>query len=165
MIINFKLNGENRSIDVKSNEILLDVLRNRLGIKSPKYGCGRGDCGTCTILLDGKSVRSCLILAAEVDGSEITTVEGLSKNGITPLQQAFVDNNSFQCGFCAPGMVITSTELLQNNPNPNEEQIKEAIGGNLCRCTGYVQIIEAISSVAKKKKTNSKSNSKKRRLK
>lgn len=163
MKINFKLNGEKRSINVKPTDILLDVLRNRLGIKSPKYGCGRGDCGTCTILLDGKSVRSCLILAVEVDGSEITTVEGLSEKGMTPLQEAFVENNSFQCGFCAPGMVITSTELLRNNSNPTEEDIKEAIGGNLCRCTGYVQIIEAISSVAKQQKKNAKPRSKKRR--
>jgi len=145
--ITLKLNGETRSLDVAPNDILLDVLREKLGIKSPKVGCERGDCGACTILLDGKPVRSCLILAAEADGHEITTVEGLGQDGLTPLQQAFIEHSSFQCGFCAPGVVLAATALLTENPNPSDEQIREAIAGNLCRCTGYEPIIEAVKAV------------------
>jgi len=148
--ITFTLNGEKRTIEVEPNDILLEVLRGKLGITAPKYGCGRGDCGTCTVLLDGKTVRSCLILAIEVDGHEITTLEGLSKEKLTPLQESFIEHNSFQCGFCAPGMIMTATELLQRNPHPTEEEVKEAISGNLCRCTGYVSIIEAILDASKK---------------
>ncbi len=148
--ISIELNGETRFVYVEPNDVLLDVLRDKLGIKSPKSGCERGDCGTCAVLLDGKSVRSCLILAIEVDGKEITTIEGLSKDGLTPLQEAFIEHNSFQCGFCAPGITISATELLNKNPHPNKEEIKEAISGNLCRCTGYDSIIEAIEEVAKK---------------
>ena len=148
--ITINLNGETRYVYVEPNDVLLDVLRDKLGIKSPKSGCERGDCGTCAVLLEGKSVRSCLILAIEVDGQEITTIEGLSKDGLTPLQEAFIENNSFQCGFCAPGITISATELLNKNPHPNKEEIKEAIAGNLCRCTGYESIIEAIEEVAKK---------------
>lgn len=147
--ITLTLNNELRSVDVESTDTLLEVLRNTLGVKSPKCGCDRGDCGTCTVLLNGASVRSCLIFAIEVDGQEITTLEGLSKDEPTPLQQAFVDHSSFQCGFCAPGIIITATELLQKNPHPTKEEVKEAIAGNLCRCTGYEPIIEAILDVAK----------------
>lgn len=142
--ITLAVNGEKRTTEVEPNEILLDVLRNQLGIKSPKVGCERGDCGVCTVLLDGKTVRSCLILAVEGDGCEITTVEGLCRDGLTPLQRAFIDHNSFQCGFCAPGVVLSATELLERNPRPTEEEVKEAISGNLCRCTGYRPLIEAI---------------------
>ncbi|MDD2236436.1 MAG: (2Fe-2S)-binding protein [Kiritimatiellae bacterium] len=148
--ITFRLNGEPCTLDVEANELLLDVLRDKVGVKSPKAGCERGDCGSCTILLEGKSVRSCLILAVEVDGQEITTVEGLSRNGLTPLQQAFLNHNSFQCGFCAPGMVLTVTELLEKNPHPSKEEIQEAIAGNLCRCTGYQPIIDAVLELTKK---------------
>ena len=109
MNITITLNGEPRTLDVEPSDILLEVLRDKLGVKSPKIGCERGDCGACTILLDGKSVRSCLILAIEADDHEITTVEGLSKNGTTPLQKSFLKHNSFQCGFCAPGMVLAAT--------------------------------------------------------
>ena len=146
--ITLRLNGETRTLEVEPSDILLEVLRDKLGIKSPKIGCERGDCGVCTVLLDGKSVRSCLILAVEADGHEITTVEGLGKKGPTPLQKSFLKHNSFQCGFCAPGMVLAATELLGNNPHPDEEEIKEAIAGNLCRCTGYEPIIKAIGAVA-----------------
>ncbi len=142
--ITLRLNGELRSVSVEPEEILLDVLRDKLGIKTPKHGCDRGDCGACAVLLDGKSVRSCLILAIEVDGQEIVTLEGLSQNGLTPLQTAFVENNSFQCGFCAPGMIISATELLNNNPHPTKEEVQEALSGNLCRCTGYTSIIDAV---------------------
>ena len=149
--INFVLNGEQREVDVAPNEYLLDVLRDKLGIKSPKKGCDRGDCGTCTVMLDGKSVRSCLIFAIEVDGSTVITLEGVSKNGPTPLQEAFVRNNSFQCGFCAPGVIISTMELLEENPSPTREEIQEAIAGNLCRCTGYEPIIDAILETAGEK--------------
>lgn len=148
--IAFILNGEKRNVYVEPNDLLLDVLREKLGIKSPKYGCGRGDCGLCTILLNGKSVRTCLILAIEADGQEMLTVEGLSKDKLTPLQESFIRHNSFQCGFCAPGIIMTATEFLEKNPNPREEEVKEAISGNLCRCTGYTPIIEAILDVKKK---------------
>lgn len=148
--ITFRLNGESCSLEVEANELLLDVLRDKVGVKSPKAGCERGDCGSCTVLLDGRSVRSCLILAVEVDGHEVTTVEGLSRNGLMPLQQSFIDHSSFQCGFCAPGMVLTVTELLKKNPHPSKEDIQEAIAGNLCRCTGYQPIIDAVLDLTKK---------------
>ena len=146
--IEFKINGEMRQLDVEPNEILLDVIRDRLGIKSPKKGCDRGDCGSCTILLDGLGVRSCLIFAVEVDGHEIQTVEGVTQAGLHPLQEAFIRHNSFQCGYCAPGVLMSAIELLNHNPHPNREEIQEAIAGNLCRCTGYESIIEAILDVA-----------------
>lgn len=148
--IEFTLNGVKRRLDVEPNDILLDVLRTNLGIKSPKIGCDRGDCGTCTILMDGKTVRSCLVLAAEADGTEIVTLEGLSQKGPTPLQKALVERNSFQCGFCAPGVILSAEELLRKNPRPSREEIQEAIAGNLCRCTGYTPILEAIEEVAKR---------------
>ena len=147
--ITFNLNGDLRSVEVEPGDILLDVLRTRLGIKSPKIGCEKGDCGACTILLNGKVVRSCLILAIEVDGQEVVTVEGIGRNGATKLQKAFVDQNSFQCGFCAPGMVLAATALLDRNPHPTEGEVKDALAGNLCRCTGYQPIIDAVMSVAK----------------
>ncbi len=149
--INFILNGDPVSVEVAPNEKLLDVLRDKLGVKSPKYGCGRGECGSCTVLLNGKSIRSCITLAIEVDGQEILTLEGLQKNGMTTLQKSFVEHNAFQCGFCAPGMTMTATELLNKNPHPDEEEIREAIAGNLCRCTGYDTIVKAILDVAEKK--------------
>lgn len=145
--ITINLNGETRYVYVEPNEVLLDVLRDKLGAKSPKSGCERGDCGACAVLMNGKSVRSCLVLAIEADQQEITTVEGLSKGGLTPLQESFIEHNSFQCGFCAPGVTISAIELLRNNPHPTREQIQEAIAGNLCRCTGYESIIEAIEDV------------------
>jgi len=148
--ITLKLNNETRSVMVQPNDILLDVLREKLGVKSPKIGCERGDCGACTVLLDGKTVRSCLVLAIEADGHEIVTVEGLSKESLTPVQQALLEHNSFQCGFCAPGIVLAATELLESHPRPTAEQIKAAISGNLCRCTGYQSIIEAIMDVPPK---------------
>ncbi|MFH1039139.1 MAG: (2Fe-2S)-binding protein [PVC group bacterium] len=148
--ITVTLNGETRTVDVEPNDILLNVLRDKLGVKSPKYGCGRGDCGTCTVLLNGDPVRSCIMLAIEVDGREITTVEGIMDDGLTPLQEAFLENNSFQCGYCAPGMTLAATALLKKNPHPTREEVQEAISGNLCRCTGYTAIIDAILEVAKK---------------
>lgn len=148
--IGFSLNGEARTLDVEPWEILLDVLRERLGIKSPKIGCERGECGTCTILLDGKPVRSCLILAVEADGRELVTVEGLNRDGLSPLQEKFLEHNSFQCGFCAPGFVVAATELLQRNPSPDREAAQEALDGHLCRCTGYTPILDAVVAAGRK---------------
>ena len=147
--ITFILNGQSISLDVAPHEVLLEVLRDRLGVRSPKCGCDRGDCGTCTVLLDGRSVRSCLVLAIEADGQTITTLEGLMTEGkITPLQQSLLERNAFQCGFCAPGMILSATELLRRNPRPDEHQIREAIAGNLCRCTGYTPIVDAVREYA-----------------
>lgn len=146
--IQITVNGEMRSADVDPRETLVDVLRDKLGVKSPKVGCGKGDCGACTVLLDGRAVRSCLILAVEANGHEVVTVEGLCRNGLTPLQVAFLRHNAFQCGYCAPGMVLAATELLARNPRPDDAAIREAIAGNLCRCTGYEPILAAIREVA-----------------
>lgn len=147
--ITIKLNGELRTTYVEPNEVLLDVLRDKLGVTSPKRGCDRGDCGACAVLFNGKSVRSCLVLAIEADNQEITTVEGLSKEGLTKIQKSMIDKNAFQCGFCAPGAIITSTELLNENPHPTKEEIQEALSGNLCRCTGYTPILEAVHDASK----------------
>jgi carbon-monoxide dehydrogenase small subunit len=146
--ISFILNRRKVHVEVEPPEILLDVLRDRLGVKSPKCGCDRGDCGSCSVMIDGKTVRSCMVLAVEAAGQTITTIEGLiDGNDLTPLQKSFVQHNSFQCGFCAPGIILSATELLKQNTHPNDEQIKEAIAGNLCRCTGYQPIIDAIKSL------------------
>ena len=148
--IAIRLNGEVRRVAVAPNETLLDVLRGKLGIKTPKEGCGRGDCGACTVLLDGKAVRSCLILAIEVDGQSVVTLEGVGRDKPTALQKAFVKNNVFQCGFCAPGMILSSAALLAENPQPTEHEVREALAGNLCRCTGYEPIVATVLEVAKK---------------
>jgi carbon-monoxide dehydrogenase small subunit len=148
--VEFTVNGIRRRLDVEPNDILLDVLRNALGVKSPKIGCDRGDCGTCTVLMNGQTVRSCLVLAVEADGTDIVTLEGLSQKEPTPLQKAFAEHNSFQCGFCAPGVILSAEELLRKNPRPSREEIQEAIAGNLCRCTGYTPILEAIEEVVRK---------------
>ena len=149
--IHIRLNGEDRLVHVEPNDILLDVLRDKLGVKSPKSGCERGDCGACTILLNGESVKSCLIFAIECDEMDIRTIAGLSKKGLTDLQESFIKHNSFQCGFCASGMIISAAELLEHNSKPNRGDIQEAIAGNLCRCTGYESIIEAIEYVVENK--------------
>ena len=148
--ISLILNNEPRNVQVENNEILLDVLRNKLGITSPKCGCERGDCGACTVLLDGKAVRSCLILAVEAENHSITTLEGISREKLSALQEAFIEFNSFQCGYCAPGIILAVTELLEKNPHPSLEEIKESIAGNLCRCTGYTPIFDAIMSLTGK---------------
>jgi len=148
--ISLILNNEPRNVQVENNEILLDVLRNKLGIKSPKCGCERGDCGACTVLLDGKAVRSCLILAVEAENHNIISLEGISREKLSALQEAFIEFNSFQCGYCAPGIILAVTELLEKNPHPSLEEIKESIAGNLCRCTGYTPIFDAIMSLTGK---------------
>jgi len=147
--LHFQLNGETISLDANPNEILLDLLRDKIGVKSPKCGCDKGDCGTCTVLINGKSVRSCMILAMEVDHQEVTTIEGLMYDGLTPLQNSFIEHNSFQCGFCAPGIILSATELLAKNAHPEKEEIQEALSGNLCRCTGYSPIVNAITDLTK----------------
>ena len=147
LAIRFRLNGAERSLEVAPNDTVLEMLRDGLGIKSPKSGCDRGDCGACTVLVDGLTVRSCLMLAAEADGCEIVTLEGISADP-SLLQREFAAHNAFQCGFCAPGVVLAATELLARNPHPTREEIQEAIAGNLCRCTGYTPLIEAIEAAA-----------------
>ena len=142
--IEMRLNGEWLPVEVYPREVLLDVLRTRLGVKSPKVGCERGDCGACTVLVDGTSVRSCLVLAVETDGHEITTVEGIEHDGLTAVQEALIEQSSFQCGFCAPGIVVAAAELVSQTPHPTAEDVREAISGNLCRCTGYEAIVDAV---------------------
>jgi carbon-monoxide dehydrogenase small subunit len=138
------VNGAVWEVDVDPAEVLLEVLRERMGVKSPKIGCERGDCGSCTVMLDGHTVRSCLVLGVEVDGSEVLTIEGLADDGLAALQRRMVELSSFQCGFCAPGIVLAAHELMQRHPHPTQTQVEEAISGNLCRCTGYTPIIEAV---------------------
>ena len=144
MEVTLHVNVEDWVLDVAAPDVLLDVLRERIGTKSPKIGCERGDCGSCTVLIDGRTVRSCLVLAVEADGHDITTVEGVGENHLTELQRLFINHNSFQCGFCAPGIVLSATELLARNPDPTRHEVQEALSGNLCRCTGYEPIIEAV---------------------
>ncbi|NQV06726.1 (2Fe-2S)-binding protein [bacterium] len=148
--ITITVNGEARLIDVEPSDVLLDVLRTGLGVKSPKIGCERGDCGTCTIMLDGRTARSCLVLAIETDGHEVLTVEGVLQNGeLTELQDLFIAMNSFQCGFCAPGIVLAAREFLAANPDPSRYDVQHALAGNLCRCTGYEPIIDAVLAAAR----------------
>jgi carbon-monoxide dehydrogenase small subunit len=143
--INFTLNGKAVELTTRTNRRLLDVLREDFGLTGTKEGCSIGECGACTVLLDNKTVNSCLVLVGQVHGSDITTVEGLAKDGVLhPLQENFLKYGAVQCGFCTPGMLLSAYALLDENPRPSEEEIKEAIAGNLCRCTGYKQIIEAI---------------------
>ena len=148
--ITLTVNGETLPVDVSPNDVLLDTLRTQIGVKSPKVGCERGDCGSCTILLDGANVRSCLILAIEVDGHHITTVEGLGHDGLSALQEELIAASSFQCGFCAPGIVLVAAELLEHEPEPTRDQVREAISGNLCRCTGYDPIVDAVLALAER---------------
>lgn len=149
-IINLNVNGTVHTIRVKDNWTLLEVLRNELGLTGTKCGCGKGECGSCTVVMNGRPVLSCLTLAAAADGEEILTIEGLSENGkLHPIQQAFIDHDAIQCGFCTPGMIMAAKALLDENPNPNEEEVRAGINGNLCRCTGYAKIVEAVLAVAK----------------
>ena len=150
--VKFNLNGLPVEVQVKSNEKLLDVLRNKLGVTSPKFGCGVGECGACTVLIDGLSVRSCITFAVEVEGKDVVTLEGLQKEGPTKIQKAFIQHNAFQCGFCAPGFVMSTTELIAKNPSPSEEEIRHALAGNLCRCTGYQNIVDAVNEISAENK-------------
>jgi carbon-monoxide dehydrogenase small subunit len=144
--IHIIVNGEEYHLEVKPNRVLLDVLREDLGLTGTKKGCGLGKCGACTILLDGRPIHSCLLLAAHADRKAITTIEGIAAEDPHPLQTAFVEKGAVQCGFCTPGMINSAKALLDANPDPAEAEIKLAIAGNLCRCTGYNQIVSAIQS-------------------
>lgn len=147
--VKFILNGKEFEIETNPNKRLLDLLRDDLNLTGTKEGCSIGECGACTVILNGKAVNSCLVLAGEIDGSEVITIEGIAQNGhLHPLQENFLKYGAVQCGFCIPGMITSAYALLMQNPNPDEETIKEAIAGNLCRCTGYKQIIEAIKNTS-----------------
>ena len=149
--IELKVNGKTYALDVAPTMTLLDVIRNELQLTGTKEACGLGECGACTVIMDGIAVASCLVLAIEAQGSEILTIEGLAKGSeLDPLQNAFIDQGAVHCGFCTPGMIMAARALLNENPHPSDEEIKLAISGNLCRCTGYVQIIDAIKAVAGK---------------
>jgi carbon-monoxide dehydrogenase small subunit len=149
--IELKVNGEIYEVYVEPWKTLLDVLRDEIGLTGVKSGCEEGECGVCTVLVDGKAVNSCLILAPQAQGKEITTIEGLErKEGLHPLQQAFVDHFAVQCGFCTPGMLLSAKALLDKNPHPTEEEVRVALSGNLCRCTGYVKIVEAVLAASGK---------------
>ncbi|MGC8826625.1 MAG: (2Fe-2S)-binding protein [Anaerolineae bacterium] len=149
--VTLNINGEEYQLEIGKRWTLLYVLRDVLNLTGTKYGCGTGDCGACKVLIDGEPVNSCTYLAARAQGKEVITIEGLSRDGrLTPVQQAFVETGAIQCGFCTPGMVITATALLRRNPNPTREEIVAALDNNLCRCTGYVKIIEAIELAARR---------------
>lgn len=147
-LVELKVNGESREVLVEPRTTLLQVLREDLGLTGTKQGCNTGDCGACTVLIDNHPVLSCLTLAIEAQGKEILTIEGLNQQGgLHPLQQSFIDHYAVQCGFCTPGMILSAKALLDRNSHPTEEEVREAISGNLCRCTGYVKIVEAILAV------------------
>jgi carbon-monoxide dehydrogenase small subunit len=148
--IKIKVNGNEYELMIEPSETLIDVLRNRLGFTGTKEGCGVGDCGACTVLVDGKAVNSCLMLCIAAEGRDILTIEGVASNGeLHPIQKAFVDEGAIQCGYCTPGMVLSSMALLEEIQLPTKEEIKFRIAGNLCRCTGYTKIIKAIEAAAK----------------
>jgi aerobic-type carbon monoxide dehydrogenase small subunit (CoxS/CutS family) len=149
--ISFVINGEAKEVEIEPNRTLLKMLREDLDLIGAKEGCGAGECGACTVLVDNKAVNSCLMLAVEADGKEILTIEGLSDGiNLDPLQESFIKHNALQCGYCTPGMVMSAKALLNRNPHPAEEDVKEALAGNLCRCTGYQRIVDAVLDVAKK---------------
>ena len=150
-IITLTVNGESYEALVKPNSTLLDVLRDQLELTGSKRGCDAGDCGSCTVIMDGRPVNACLVLALKAEGREITTIEGLAEGTqLHPIQEAFVEYGAIQCGFCTPGMVLSAKALLDRNPKPTEEEIKSGIAGNLCRCTGYMKIVEAIQAASQK---------------
>ena len=149
-IINFKLNGEDVEVLTPDNITMCDFLRKNMHLTGTKRGCEEGECGACTILLDGAAIDSCLMLAVEADGHEVVTIEGVMKDGVLhPVQKEFIDKWALQCGFCTPGMIMSALSLLHENPHPTEQEIRDGIAGNLCRCTGYTKIVEAIASAAK----------------
>ena len=147
--IKLTVNGERHELRVPVERLLVDLLREALGLTGTKVSCGEGECGACTVLVNGKAINSCLTLAISVDGCEITTIEGLAKDGsLHPLQEAFIEHGAAQCGFCTPGMILSAKALLDESPHANEDEIKQALAGNLCRCTGYASILRAVHSVA-----------------
>lgn len=150
MKINFVLNKQEMKIEIEPNLRLIDLLRDKFNLTGTKEGCSIGECGACTVIMNGKAVNSCLVLAGQCDGAEILTIEGIEKDGkLHPLQENFLKSGAVQCGFCTPGMIMSAYALLLENPSPTGEEIKDAIAGNLCRCTGYKQIIEAVEKSAK----------------
>jgi carbon-monoxide dehydrogenase small subunit len=154
LTIDVTVNGRSRRLDVAVHHTLLEVLRDEIGLTGTKECCVVGECGACTVLVDGRSVNSCLMLAVEADGSDILTVEGLAEEGeLDPLQEAFLDSSAAQCGFCIPGQLMSATALLDEIPHPTDEQIQEALAGNLCRCAGYEQIFEAVRQAADVRRT------------
>ena len=149
--INFNINGEKKKLDIAPGMTAFELIRDRLELKGTKEGCGIGECGACTIVVDGRAVNACLMFAAQLDGREILTVEGLDRNGeLHPIQEAFAEKNAVQCGFCTPGLMMSARGLLSERPHPNRSEIIKAISGNLCRCTGYQSIVEAIEVAAKR---------------
>lgn len=149
MQISLTVNGQQHSLDVEPRMLLVHALRDSLDLTGTKVGCDTSQCGTCTILLDGKAVKSCTLFAVQADGADIATIEGLKSNGdLHPLQQSFWDNHGLQCGYCTPGMIMMSYHLLEDNPNPTEEEIRHGLEGNLCRCTGYHNIVKAVKDAA-----------------
>jgi aerobic-type carbon monoxide dehydrogenase small subunit (CoxS/CutS family) len=149
-ILHLRVNGENKEVLTEISKTLLEVLREDLGLTGTKHGCELGECGTCTVLMDGEPVLSCLILGVEAQGTEILTVEGLKdRDKPHPLQKAFADLGAAQCGYCTPGILVTAKAFLEKNPHPTRDEIREALAGNLCRCTGYTKILEAVELVAK----------------
>jgi len=143
-LLTLRVNGEDYEVFTDPGKTLVRVLREDLDLTGTKEGCNTGNCGSCTVLIDGKAVKSCLVIASQARGREILTIEGLSKNGLHPLQQTFVNHFAIQCGFCTPGMIMAAKALLDENPHPTEEEVKLGLSGNLCRCTGYVKIVEAV---------------------
>lgn len=151
--ITLRVNGTSYQVDVEARWLLSDVLRHKIGLTGTHVGCEQGVCGACTVLVDGQPQRSCLMFAVQVDGANITTVEGLSsEQNLSAVQQAFQDHHALQCGFCTPAMVVTTEALLEHNPNPSEDEIREALSGNLCRCTGYQFIVEAVQDAAERRR-------------
>ena len=149
MKISFELNGKITCVEVPADRKLVDVLREDLQLTGAKEGCGAGECGACTVLVDGRARLSCLMTAAQIQGRRVTTIEGLSENGrMHPVQEAFVENGAVQCGFCTPGMVLTAVDLLSRKPRPTREEIREGLSGNLCRCSGYVKIVDSVEAAA-----------------
>ncbi len=154
-IIELTVNEETYELAIACQETLLDVLRNNLGLTGTKEGCGTGECGSCTVLLEGEPILACLMLAVECENKKIETIEGQSINGdLTPVQEAFLEKGGIQCGFCTPGMVMASTDLLKRNPDPSKEDIMESLGGHLCRCTGYNKIMESVQHAVKLNRDN-----------
>ena len=149
MKIEITVNGRKRQFDVEPNKLLLNLVRDELYLTGTKYGCGIGECGACTVHLDGGAVLACMVLAVDADGKQVDTIEGVAKDGeLDPVQQAYIEEGAIQCGFCTPGFIMTTKALLKENPNPNEDEIREYLKGNYCRCTGYVNIIKAVQSAA-----------------
>ena len=159
MKIKLTVNGQKREVDVKPHTRLLDLLREDLGLTGTKEGCGKGECGACTVIMNNKVVASCLVLAPQADGAEIQTVEGLGdKEKLHPIQQSFIETGAVQCGFCIPGMIMSSKKLLDDNINPSDEEIKRGLSGNICRCTGYVKIVDAVKEASHKMQSGGEDN-------